>query len=305
MAEGTGACALMRVVVAGGKGGTGKTAVATALVSSLAGNASGSSGGQEPWLLDCDVEAPDAHVYLRPEFSGHRAVTIPIPVIDEAICDRCGRCAGACQFHALAVLPARMVTFPALCHGCGVCARICPRGAITEVPRRIGVIETGAAPGGIRFGRGVLDVGEPMAVPVIRDLLREIDHVGDGLPVILDAPPGTSCPVTATCRGADYALLVTEPTPFGLHDVRLMVEVVRQMGLPAGVVLNRAGIGDGGVERFCREAGLPLLLTIPFRREIAEGLARGIRLTEIVPGLDHELGTMWERIEREQAHLVH
>ena len=289
----------MRVAVAGGKGGTGKTTVATALAHTLAEEPMGPRGDGEPLLLDCDVEAPDAHIYLRPALERRRPVTLPTPSIDEQLCDRCGRCARACRFNALAIVPSGVFTFPSLCHGCGACARACPVQAITEVPRRIGVIESGPAPPGIRFARGLLDVGEPLAVPVIRELLRETDGSTTDLPVILDAPPGTACPVVATLRGADYALLVTEPTPFGLHDLRLMVEVVRRMGLPAGVILNRAGIGSEEVERYCRQSDLPVLLSIPFERAIAEGLARGDILTRIVPSLGGELRRIWMRIDRE------
>ncbi|MFO7769259.1 MAG: ATP-binding protein [bacterium] len=295
----------MRVAVASGKGGTGKTTVAAALVHAI-GSGSGRGGTEgTPLMLDCDVEAPDAHIYLQPVLDESRAVSIPIPSVDEVRCDLCGRCAEVCRFGALAVLASGIKTFPALCHGCGSCARVCPRGAITEVRRKIGVIETGAAPPGVRFARGMLDVGEPMAVPVIRELLREIDGIGADAPVVLDAPPGTSCPAMAVLRGADYALLVAEPTPFGLHDLRLMTEAVREMGLPAGVVLNREGIGDGEVERFCRQTGLKVLLRIPYQREIAEGLARGILLTAVVPGLEAAFLGLWQRIQQEQMADVH
>jgi len=172
-----------------------------------------------------------------------------------------------------------------LCHGCGSCTLVCPEGAITEEPRVIGALEAGVATSGIAFARGVLDVGEPMATPVIRQLKRWATPSGapEGSVVIIDAPPGASCPVVEAVRGADYLLLVTEPTPFGLHDLRLAVAVAAELGIPTGVVINRDGIGDAAVDAFCAETGLPILLRVPFERAIAEGIAQGRTLVQIYP----------------------
>ena len=238
-----------------------------------------------PAFLDCDVEGPNAHLFLAPVFERRQDVAIQIPRVDAAKCTACGKCAEVCQYHAIAVLGKKTLVFSQLCHGCGSCTLVCPEGAISEEPHAIGVLEAGTAARGIPFARGVLDVGEPMATPAIRQLKQwAIPADGpDGGVVILDAPPGTSCPVVEAVRGADYLLLVTEPTPFGLHDLRLAAEVAAELGIPAGVVINRDGIGDAGVDAFCATAGLPILLRIPFERAIAEGVAQGRTLVEIHP----------------------
>jgi MinD superfamily P-loop ATPase len=270
----------MIVAVASGKGGTGKTTVAVSLALSLGADAAQRRQQQDlPLLLDCDVEAPNAHTFLNPVSRAHEPVTLPVPQVDPSRCDGCGMCAEACAFHAIAVLGGQVLVFPSLCHGCGNCVRVCPQHALTEADRRIGLVEKGRA-GAVEFARGIMDVGEAMPVPVIRKL-KKWAPPRRGQTAILDAPPGTSCSVVSTLHGADYALLVTEPTPFGLHDLRLAVQVARQLGLPIGVVINRDGLGFDGVEAFCRSEGLPVLLRIPFGRHIAAGLARGRPLTEI------------------------
>ncbi|MEW6567635.1 MAG: ATP-binding protein [Chloroflexota bacterium] len=267
----------MRIAVASGKGGTGKTTVATSLALSLART---SDGRTPPLLLDCDVENPNAHIYLNPSIVRQSKVTISIPAVDPARCSRCGRCVEVCQYHALALVGKELMVFPQLCHGCGSCVRQCPDGALSEIAHPIGMLEAGPARGGVRFARGVLQIGEPMAAPVIR-ALKGWSTPEAGQVVILDAPPGSSCPVVEVVRGADFLLLVTEPTPFGLHDLRLAVELGRQLGMPSGVVLNRDGIGDDGVEGFCQDQALPILMRIPFERAIAQGTARGRTLIDI------------------------
>jgi MinD superfamily P-loop ATPase len=268
----------MRIAVASGKGGTGKTTIASSLVLSLADGGS----APPPIFVDCDVEAPNAHIFLRPRLEKTHPVGIMIPVVDETRCTYCGKCAEVCAYHAIAVLGEKILVFPQLCHGCGSCTALCPEEALSETPGMIGVIERGPALQGIDFLRGVLNIGQPMAVPIIRELQRQIEPL-PGQVVILDAPPGTSCPVVATMRGADYLLLVTEPTPFGLHDLKLAAQVAAEIGLLAGVIVNR---GDGpfpDLDRFCTSAGLPILMRIPFQRKTAEGIARGKNLVEIHP----------------------
>ncbi|MEA3441417.1 MAG: ATP-binding protein [Chloroflexota bacterium] len=264
----------MIITVASGKGGTGKTTVATSLA--LAVDTS------QVLFLDCDVEAPNAHIFMQPDFGSHKRVGILIPQVDEALCDGCGVCAEVCQYHAIVVLAGKTLVFPELCHGCGSCTMNCPVGAISEVQDVLGVLEGGQASGGIQFARGVLNVGEPMAVPVISQL-KKWQPLQDGQVIIRDAPPGNSCPVVESVRGADFVLLVTEPTPFGLHDLRLAHQLVRELDLPVGVIVNRDGIGDTRVDDFCREVGLPILMRIPMQRSIAEALARGQTLVEAFP----------------------
>lgn len=275
----------VRIAVASGKGGTGKTTVATSLALSLVEPPAGEGQRLSVVFLDCDVEGPNAHLYLKPRLDRREDVVIPIPAVDTAYCTACGKCAEVCQYHAILVLGNSPLVFPHLCHGCGSCSLVCPEHAINEQPHPIGIVEAGLTPHGISFARGVLQVGEPLATPIIRRLKQwAIPSSPPQGVIILDAPPGTSCPVVQTARGADFLLLVTEPTPFGLHDLRLAVEVAKELGVPAGVVINRDGIGDDSVDAFCRAAGLPVLLRIPFDRSISEGTAQGRTLAEIQPG---------------------
>lgn len=279
----------MKIAVASGKGGTGKTTIATSLALSL------THVTPSPLFLDCDVEAPNAHLFLKPTFQQRRDVGILIPRVDEAKCTFCGKCAQVCQYHAIAVLGKKTLVFAQLCHGCGSCARVCPEGAISEVPDVMGVLESGTARAGITFARGVLNIGEPMAVPVIRQLKQWIAPQPNQI-VILDAPPGTSCPVVESVRGADFLLLVTEPTPFGLHDLRLAAQIARELNIPAGVVVNRDGIGDARLDDFCAAEQLPILLRVPFDRALAEGIARGQTLVDIRLEYSARFRQMFERI---------
>jgi MinD superfamily P-loop ATPase len=281
----------MKITIASGKGGTGKTMVATSLALSLAANQS----GRPPLFLDCDVEAPNAHLFLHPTLSEQQEVGMLIPSVDETICTHCGKCAEVCQYHAIAVLSQKTLVFPQLCHGCGSCTAMCPEAAIKEIPDRMGVVERGPAAVGITFARGVLDVGEPMAVPIIRQL-KKWSISQPGQVVIRDAPPGTSCPVVETVRGSDYLLLVTEPTSFGLHDLRLAAQVAIELGIPAGVVVNRENGLYSDMEAFCDNQHLPVLLRIPFERLIAEGVAQGKTLVDIHPEYGDRFRQMFAQI---------
>jgi MinD superfamily P-loop ATPase len=273
----------MRIAVASGKGGTGKTTIATSLALCLV-----RQWEQEhtapigPLFLDCDVEAPNAHLFLKPGIELRQEVGIQIPQVDEAACTHCGKCAEVCQYHAIAVLGKKTLVFPQLCHGCGSCTWICPEKAISEKLDVLGYLERGPTPTGVDFARGILNIGEPMAVPVIRQLKKWANPQPDQV-VIVDASPGTSCPVVEAVRGADYLLLVTEPTPFGLHDLKLAVQVAGELGIPAGVIINRDNGLYPEMDEFCADQGLPVLLRIPFERTIAEGIAQGKALVEIRP----------------------
>ncbi len=256
----------MILSVASGKGGTGKTTIATSLALSL----------KNAQILDCDVEEPNAHIFIQPEIENSETISLPVPEIDESLCDHCGRCQEVCAYHAIAVLPQKVLVFPQLCHGCGSCHYFCPRKAIKEVDQRIGVVETGFKDD-LAFAHGRLDIGQAMAPPLIRALQKHVDPQKIN---IIDAPPGTSCPVIEAIRESDFCILVTEPTPFGLNDLRLAVEVLRKLKIPFGVVINRSDLGDSCTEDYCRKESMPVLMRVPFDRAIAEGYSRGQTLVE-------------------------
>jgi len=262
----------MIISVASGKGGTGKTLVATSLALSL-------KDRDKVQLLDCDVEEPNAHVFLKPVITSSESVYIQVPKVDEDKCTYCGKCAQVCVYHAIVVLGEHVLTFPQLCHGCGACSYLCPENAITEEGREGGVVEWGHSDG-IEFAHGKLNVGEAMAPPVIRKVKEQAHNNGV---VIVDAPPGTSCPVVESIKGSDFCILVTEPTPFGLNDLMLAVETVRELNIPFGVIINRVGVGYGDVEKYCLEENIPIMLTIPLDTEIARLYSKGIALVEGMP----------------------
>jgi MinD superfamily P-loop ATPase len=260
----------MIITIASGKGGTGKTTIATNLAAALEGPVQ---------LLDCDVEEPNAYLFLKPEIQRGFEFQLEVPEIDLGKCTFCGKCQGICQFNAIAVLPETALTFPELCHSCGGCFLVCPEDAVNSRTRAIGVVEVGYRKS-IRFVHGRLRVGEAMAPPLIRRVKAEAEP--NGL-TIIDAPPGTSCPVVAALWGSDAVLLVTEPTPFGLHDLELAVGAVRELQLPMGLVINRADLGDRRVHDYAAWENIPILLEIPFDRQAAGAYARGRLLVEELP----------------------
>lgn len=270
----------MIVAIASGKGGTGKTTVAVNLAAVMEGPVT---------YADCDVEEPNGHLFLKPTIATSKTVGVPTPVVDKEKCTGCGRCAETCRYHALACVKGKVLVFAELCHGCGGCALACPEHAISEAPREIGVVETGHA-NGIGFIQGRLKIGVAMPPPLIRAIKRALPTEGT---VIIDAPPGVSCPVIAAVRGSDFVVLVTEPTPFGLHDLKLAVDTVRQIKIPFGVVVNRCDIGDDRVAEYCTLERIPILLAIVDDRRIAEAYSRGEMAIEAVPetrGLFAQLG---------------
>lgn len=262
----------MKIAIASGKGGTGKTLVAVNLALSV----------NADQVIDCDVEEPNVHIFLKPLETSRSQVELLVPVIDEVKCTYCRKCAEFCQFNALFVAGETAMVFPELCHSCGGCKLVCTSEAITEKNRGIGTIyscKTRTLNMNLVYGE--LNIGEPLAVPVISAVKKQIEE--NGL-VILDSPPGSACPVVESVYGSDFCIMVTEPTPFGLHDLEIASEVVNQLGIPLGVVVNFAGIGDKGVYEFCAEKKIPILLEIPFDRKIAELYSRGIPFIEEMPG---------------------
>ena len=275
----------MIISVASGKGGTGKTLVATSLALSL-------MDSHKIQLLDCDVEEPNDHIFMKPVIDSTEAVCIPVPQVDETRCTRCGRCADVCVYHAIAVFGEHILTFPELCHGCGACSYLCPEKAISEVEKETGSVESGTSDM-VDFVQGRLTVGEAMAPPVIRRVKGKAENNNI---VIIDAPPGTSCPVVESIKGSDFCLLVTEPTPFGLNDLALAVETVRELKIPCGVIINRAGTGDTRVEEYCRKENIPVLLTIPLDTGIARLYSRGVTLAEGLPEWQQSFTGLFDRI---------
>jgi MinD superfamily P-loop ATPase len=269
----------LSIAIASGKGGTGKTTIATHLAVVLA------ETGTRTAYVDCDVEEPNGHLLLRPSIHTRRHVSIPVPEVDEARCTLCGACGNACRYSAIVPLPNKLLTFPKLCHGCGGCLYACPTGAIREVPRVTGAVEEGVA-GQVYFLQGTLDVGEAMAPPVIRAVLETVPSVDT---LVIDAPPGTSCPVIASLRKADVVLLVTEPTPFGLNDLQLAVQMVQKLGVPFAVAVNRAGTGDRAVYDYCKRENIAVLLEIQNDRRIAQAYSRGELCTGLIPELKPRL----------------
>ena len=274
----------MRISIASGKGGTGKTTIATNLALSI---------GSDVQLLDCDVEEPNAHLFVNPVFEETDTVFTPVPDVNEKKCTYCGKCAEICQFKAIAVLDKAVLVFNELCHGCGGCMEVCPEGAITEKGRELGVIQKGHR-NGIEFIHGKLRLGEAMSPPLIKEVRK---HEKPDKVTIIDAPPGTSCPVIASMKNTDFVLLVTEPTPFGLHDLKLAVGAVDILDIPRGLVINRSDLGDDQVREYARTLDLPILMEIPFDRQIAEAYSRGNMIVDVMPEWKAKFLELYEKIK--------
>jgi len=292
----------MIVAVASGKGGTGKTTVAASLASVWDGSVMG---------VDLDVEEPNLHLFLHPTIEGSETAYLMVPALDEARCTYCGACADLCQFGAISIMGQVTLTFPEMCHGCGGCIAVCPEKAVSAGRRELGEISWGRA-GGAGFLAGRLRVGEAMSPPLMRLVKARLDHTlaTNGGDAIIDAPPGVSCPAVNAVMDSDVILLVTEPTPFGVYDFKLAWEAFTPLGQPMGAVINRAGLGNDAIYRFCREKGLPILAEIPYDRAIAEAYARGRIIADLSAGLKETFVSLRDQIRdlakagrsREAAH---
>ena len=278
----------MIIAVASGKGGTGKTTVAVNLALSAG----------DVQVVDCDVEEPNVQLFLQPVIQDIQPAFIPVPEINRDACTYCDVCRQVCAYNALVVIPPKVnqkgsvVFYPELCHGCGACTLFCPEKAITERNRDIGVIETGEK-AGVQFVQGKLNIGETLSPPLIRQVKK---HINTSKTVIIDAPPGTSCPVITAVKDSDYSVLVTEPTPFGLNDLALTVDVIRKLGIPFGVVINRSTVGNNGVAQYCEKERIPVLMSIPFDRKIVEAYSQGIPIIKKLPSYKETFRELLDKI---------
>jgi MinD superfamily P-loop ATPase len=269
----------MKIAITSGKGGTGKTTVSTGLFHVLTKYME-----YNVQLLDCDVEEPDCHIFIQASESSNYPVNISIPEIDTDKCTFCGKCKNACAFNAIVMLPpAKFIEVnESLCHGCGACTYVCPEGGIIEKNVEIGQITHYDYYAKDEFIEGRMKVGKALQTRVIRDT---ITHAKDRGIILFDSPPGTSCPVVATVTKADYVVLVTEPTPFGLHDLKLMIETVKQLNKKHGIVINKAGLSYIPLYEYIKKSQIPLIGEIPFKRELAGVYSKGEIIAESSEGI--------------------
>jgi MinD superfamily P-loop ATPase len=276
----------MNIAIASGKGGTGKTTIATNLAQVIA------DLGKPVCYLDCDVEEPNGHLFLNPIINHTQLASIPVPVIDESLCNACGECVRFCRYNALIRLGKTIIVFPEMCHGCGGCTLLCPNSAIHEENNEIGTVETGRS-GEITFVHGKLTIGKAMSPPLIRSVLRCATSTGIN---IIDAPPGTSCPVIASIRTADFTVLVTEPTPFGLNDLGLALDMIQELKVPHAAVINRADESIATAREFCSQRQVKIIAEIPEDRRIAEAYSRGELICKVIPETRAIFETLWQHI---------
>jgi len=281
----------MKIAIASGKGGTGKTTIATNLACSIA------RIGKTVQYLDCDVEEPNGHIFLKPDIEETQNVTIGVPEVDTELCDGCGKCGQLCQYSAIICLKDKPLVFEQLCHSCGGCMLVCPTEAITEKQNPIGFVDLGTADG-VKFAQGRLNIGDIHTPSLIKHVKQ--NAINQGI-VIVDAPPGTSCPVIEAVKGADFCLLVTEPTPFGLNDLKLAVGMVRELKLPLAVVINRSDLGDGRVQQYCDEENIEVVLEMPDDRRIAEAYSVGKMIIEVLPEYRNDFLRLYESVSKKKA----
>jgi len=278
----------MQIAVASGKGGTGKTTIATNLACSVART------GKTVQYLDCDVEEPNGHIFLKPDIEETQSVTIGVPEVDTELCNGCGECGRLCQYSAIICLKDKAMTFEQLCHSCGGCMLVCPTGAIKEKPKEIGFADFGSA-NGVKFGQGRLKIGDIHTPSLIKRV--KANSLDEGI-VIIDVPPGTSCPVIEAIKGSDFVLLVTEPTPFGLNDLKLAVSMVKELKLPFAVVINQSDLGDDQVQQYCDGEDIQIILEIPNDRRIAEAYSVGKMIVDVLPEYKKDFAGLYESVSR-------
>lgn len=276
----------MIISIASGKGGTGKTTISTNLARSLL---------EKVVLLDCDVEEPNANLFINGTKKSEEIVSMLMPVIDMDKCDGCGKCSDFCEFNALAIIKEKTIFFPELCHGCGGCKRICPKKAIKEEEKRIGTL-TEFETDNINFIEGRLDIGISIA-PLIIKAVKEKAISYNCPNIIIDAPPGTSCPAVATVKNSDFVILVTEPTPFGLNDLILAIAMIRELDLPFGVVINKSDNGDDRVVNYCKSENINILMEIPDDIRIAQAYSKGIMLIDAFPEYKEKFINLYYKVK--------
>jgi MinD superfamily P-loop ATPase len=281
----------MQIAIASGKGGTGKTTIATNLACSIA------RMDKDVQYIDCDVEEPNGHIFLKPDIEKTEDVSISVPEVDTELCNGCGKCGQLCQYSAIICLKGKALVFEQLCHSCGGCMAICPQAAIKEKQRRIGIAEFGRADG-VRYAAGKLDIGAIQSPALIKHVKQKA--INDGT-IIIDVPPGTSCPVIEAVKGTDFVLLVTEPTPFGLNDLQLAVEMVRELEISFAVAINRCDIGDDRVVRYCQQQDIEILLEIPDDRLVAETYSQGIKIIDALPDYEEKFLQLYQKIDERIA----
>jgi len=278
----------MKIAIASGKGGTGKTTIATNLAYSIA------KMGKVVQYLDCDVEEPNGHIFLKPDIEETQTITISVPEVDSEKCNGCGKCGQLCQYSAIVAMQEIVMTFEQLCHSCGGCMLVCPTGAITEKPKEIGFVDLGKSKD-VMFGQGRLIIGDIHTPPLIK---KTKTHALDEGIVIIDAPPGTSCPVIEAVKGTDFVLLVTEPTPFGLNDLKLAVEMVRELRIPFAVIVNRSEPNEQMINQYCNEENIEIIFEVADDRKIAEAYSIGNMIVDVLPEYKERFANLYEYLDK-------